>query len=153
LEYSDPLREEVTSNLSFCFEFDSENRFFRTRFHGQVTDDSLRHCHQVWETVASREDATALRAAIADFSAATSFHVTTDAIRELAALQPADPVVSRLRMIVAPNSFIFFLAWLFQLLGRRARPSVCVVLTLSEAFALLGVTASHFELFEPKSPI
>jgi CheY-like chemotaxis protein len=153
LEDRDPLPEGVKSNLSFCFEFDSENRIFQTRFHGQVTNESVRHCYQVWETVASRADANALQAAIADFSDATSFHVTRDTIRELAALQPADPIVSRTRVIVAPNTAIFVLARMFQMLGKGTRPNVRVVRKRSQALALLGVTTARFEPFKPKFPI
>jgi DNA-binding response OmpR family regulator len=153
LEDRDPLPEGVRSNLSFCFEFDTENRIFRTRFHGQVTDESVRHCYQVWETVASRADANALRGAIADFSDATSFHVTRDTIRELAALQPADPIFSRIRVIVAPNTAVFVLAQMFQMLGKGTRPNVRVVRNRPQAFALLGVTRPHFEPFKPKFPI
>ena len=153
LEDRDPLPAGAKSNPPFCFEFDSENRIFRARFHGQVTDESVRHCYQVWETVACRADADALRAAIADFSDATSFHVTRDTIRELAALQPADPMVSRPRVIVAPNTGIFVLARMFQMLGKGTRPNVHVVRQRPQAFALLGVTTPRFEPFEPKFPI
>lgn len=153
LEDRDPLPKGGKSNRSFCFEFDFGNRIFRTRFHGQVTDESVRYCYQVWETVASRADANDLRAAIADFSDATAFNVTRDAIRELAALQPADPMVSRPRIIVAPNTAIFVLARMFQMLVKGTRPNVHVVRNRRQAFALLGVTTPRFDPYEPKFPI
>ena len=147
------LREKAEGDCSFCFEFDAENKLFRTRFLGRVTDDSVTHCYRVWETIASRADANALRAAIADFSDAASFEVTMDAIRDLAALQPADPVAARPRVIVARDTTIFVLARMFQKLVGKARPNVYVVRTRPQALALLGVTAARFEPFEPTSPI
>ena len=80
--------------------------------------------HHVASRVAGAND---FRASILDFSRATSFHVTRDAIRELAALPPADPAVSRPRVIVAPNILIYGLARMFQAIGETnpAQSSRC----------------------------
>ena len=150
LEDRDPSREGVKSNIPFHFEFDPENKILRASFHGQVTDDSIKHFYQ---TVSSRVAANDFRASIVDFSDAISFHVTRDAIRDLAALPPADPVVSRLRVIVAPNTLIYSLARIFQVIGKGTRPNLHVVRKLSQAFGLLGVAVPRFQPFKPRFPI
>ena len=150
LENRHPSQDGAQSDLSFHFEFDSENKIFRAKFHGHVTDESIKHFYQ---TVASRVAANDFRASILDFSGTASFHVTKDAVLDLAALAPADPTVSRPRVIVAPNTLIFVLARLFQMTGKATRPNLHVVRKLSQAFDLLGVTAPRFEPFEPRFPI
>ena len=76
-----------------------------------------------------------------------------DAIRELAALAPADPLVSRPRVIVAPNTLIYSFARMFQIFGKITRPNLHVVRNLAQALALLGVATPHFEPFDPGVPI
>jgi DNA-binding NarL/FixJ family response regulator len=150
LQPRDASPEGAKSASSFHFEFDSENKIFQAKFHGRVTDESIRHFYQ---TVASRVALNDFRASIVDFSGAASFHVTRDAIRELAALAPADPQTSRPRVIVAPNALTFVLARLFQMTGQATRPNLHVVRKFSQALALLGVATPRFEPFEPRFPI
>jgi hypothetical protein len=140
----------VNSNISFDFEFDPENKIFHAKFHGPVTDESIKY---FYDTIVSRVSANDFRASIADFSEATSFHVTLNMIRELAALTPADPEVSRPRLIVAPTNLIFGLARMFQIIGQATRPNLHVVRKLSEAFAFLGVDTPRFQPFTPRFPI
>jgi hypothetical protein len=150
LEDRDPLWEGVKSDISFHFEFDPENKISQVKFHGRVTDESIKYFYQI---VASRVAANDFRASIVDFSGAASFHVTRNAVRELGALPPADPVVSRPRVIVAPNALIYGLARLFRMIGIATRPNLHVVRTLPQAFALLVVTTPRFQLFEPRRPL
>jgi hypothetical protein len=79
--------------------------------------------------------------------------MTRDAIHELAALPPADPIASRPRIIVAPSASVFILARMFQIAGRATRPGVHVVRKAPQALALLGVTIPHFKTFEPRFSI
>jgi hypothetical protein len=131
----------VDSNVSFHFEFDPENKIFHAKFHGPVTDESIKY---FYHTVASRVAANDFQGSIVDFSEATSFHVTLHTIRELAALPPVDPELSRPRVVVAPNSLIFGLARMFQILGQETRPNLHVVRKLSQAFTFLGVAPPRF---------
>jgi DNA-binding response OmpR family regulator len=132
----DPSREAVKSNIYFHFEFDPANKIFHAKFHGPVTDESIK---DFYRTAASMVADTDFRGSIADFSGITSVHVTRDAIRELAALPPADPMVSRPRVIVTPNALLFGLARMFQVCGKATRPNLHVVRNLPQAFALLRV--------------
>ena len=95
--------------------------------------------------------ATEFRGSIADFSGVTRVHATPNTIREIAALPPADPVVSRPRVVVAPNSALLALARLFQFLGKATRPNLHVVRNLNQAFSVLGVTAPRFEPILPST--
>lgn len=140
----------MNGNISFDFEFDPENKIFHAKFHGPVTDESIKY---FYDTIASRVSANDFRASIADFSEATAFHVTLNTIRELAALRPADPELSRPRVIVAPTNLIFGLARMFQIIGQATRPNLHVVRKLPEAFAFLGVAAPRFQPFTPRFPI
>lgn len=140
----------MNSNISFHLEFDPENKIFHAKFHGPVTDESIKH---FYNTIAARVSANDFRASIADFSEATSFHVTLNTIRELAALTPADPEGSRPRVIVAPTNLVFGLARMFQIIGQATRPNLHVVRKLSDAFAFLGIDTPRFQPFTPKFPI
>lgn len=51
-------------------------------------------------------------------------------------------------MIVAPNTHVFDLARMFQILAERTRPALSVVHTLDEAFAELDVQSPHFEALD-----
>jgi DNA-binding NarL/FixJ family response regulator len=150
LEDRDASPERVKTDISFHFEFDSENKIFQAKFHGRITDETIINFYQ---TVALRVAVNDFRASIVDFSGATSFHVTRHAIGALAALQPADSTISRPRVIVAPNALIYSLARMFQVLGKVTRPNLHIVRKLPQAFALLGVAAPRFQPFEPRFPI
>jgi hypothetical protein len=140
----------VNGNMPFDFEFDPENKIFHAKFHGPVTDESIKY---FYDTITSRVSANDFRASIADFSEATSFHVTLNTIRELAALPPVDPELSRPRVIVAPTNLIYGLARMFQIIGQATRPNLHVVRKLSDAFAFLGVDTPRFQPFTPRLPI
>lgn len=140
---ADRVRERVRSNIHFHFEFDAENKIFQAQFHGPLTAESIKNYYQA-ASAASLVADTDFRGTIADFSGATSFDVTPHAIRELAMLAPADPVVSRPRVIVAPSAVIFALARIFQVIGKATRPNLRVVRSRTQALALLGVTSPRF---------
>jgi CheY-like chemotaxis protein len=138
------VRERVRNNVDLHFEFDPENKIFLAKFHGSVTSESIKSCYRV-AAVALLVADDDFRGSIADFSDAAGFDVTPLAIRELAALSPADPVVSRPRVIVAPSALVFALARLFQAIGKATRPNLHVVRNLPQAFALLEVTTPRFQ--------
>lgn len=133
--------EEWKRNMHFHFEYDAENKILLGKFSGAVNDESIRNFYQIASSLIGAAD---FRAAIADFSDATSFHVTRHTVRELAELPPVDPIVSRPRVIVAPNVVVFVLARLFQLTGKATRPNLHVVWHLNDALKLLQVDQPHF---------
>jgi hypothetical protein len=80
---------------------------------------------------------------ILDFSGVTDFEVSGDAIRRVAAAPPALPA-GYIRVLVIPQTFIYGLARMFQILGEKTRPELQVVRTLKEAYRLLGVEFPDF---------
>jgi len=140
------LRQGAKSNIHFQFEFDRQSKILHGKFNGQLTSASIRdYCL----TAASLWDATDFRGSAIDLSGVTSIDVTPDAIRELAAASPTDPVVSRPRVIVASNSQAFAVARMFQMTGRPTRPNLHVVENSREVFPLLGVTITRFQPLGP----
>lgn len=143
IDLADRVRRQLVSRNAFHFEFDPENEIFLAKFHGAVTSESIKDFYRA--AAAAALLAKEFRGSIADFSEATLVRATPHAVRELAALPPADPVVSRPRVIVAPNALMFALARMFRLIGRATRPSLHVVRNLSQAFALFEVSLPCFE--------
>lgn len=149
LDLADRVRNEINSHAHFRFELDPENKIFQAKFHGPVTCESIKDFYRA--SAAAALLATEFRGSIADFSGVTRVHATPNTIREIAALPPADPVVSRPRVVVAPNSALLALARLFQFLGKATRPNLHVVRNLNQAFSVLGVTAPRFEPILPSA--
>jgi hypothetical protein len=135
------IRAKAKDNPHFHFEYDATNKIVRGKFHGDVTPEALKDFYQ---TASALVHAREFRAAIADFSDVASLGITLDMIRELAALPPVDPNISRPRFIVAPGVLVFGLARLFQWFGKEKRPNLQVVRNLDQALALLGIAEPHF---------
>ena len=148
-DLADRVRTEISSHAHFHFAFDPANKIFQAKFHGPITSETIKDFYR--SATAAAMLAVEFRGSIADFSGATRIHATPNTIREVAALPPADPVSSRVRVIVAPNSAIFALARLFQFLGKATRPNLHVVRNLNQALAMLGVTAPRFEPILPEA--
>jgi DNA-binding NarL/FixJ family response regulator len=146
----EPSREGVNKKPSFDLDFEPESKVFHLRFHGSITNESIKDFYQ---TAASRVSGYDFRASIVDFSDVKSLKVTMNVIRELAASPPIDPEISHPRVVVAPNILIYGLALIFQVIGKGSRPKLHVVRQLPQAFALLGLDRPHFQPFEPRIPI
>ncbi len=124
------------------FEFESANRILRCRLDGPVSDDSFRECYRVLGKYAAF---TSPSGGILDMSAVTSFAVSPETVRELAALRPAFPDMNAPRVVVAPSTQVFGLARLFELAGQDTRPNLHIVRTLREAYAILGIQAPNWQ--------
>lgn len=131
--------------MPYHFDFDPTNQIARVRFTGQIKDDELKECYgKMAEFVALTDP----RGSITDFSEATAFGVSRETIVELAKLPPALPDPQRVRVIVAPSPLIFGLSRMFEMEGERTRPSLHVVTTEQEAWAILGVWNPQFEPYK-----
>jgi len=144
------LRGLINSQIHLRLEYDPKSKILRGKFQGPVTDQSIVNSYRLGSLLVRDID---IRGSIADFSAVTSVDVNLNSIHELAALPSVDPVVSRPRVIVAPSGPIFYLAELFQRLGKRTRPNLHVVRSSYEALALLGVVEPRFQPIEGQLPI
>lgn len=80
---------------------------------------------------------------ILDFSHVTEFEVSSDAIRQVAAAAPVFPP-GHMRIMVIPQTFIYGLARMFQILTESTRPELHVVRTMEEAYSLLDVESPDF---------
>jgi hypothetical protein len=133
--------------VPFQFDFNSEHHILRARFEGRVLESELREYYRQGRSVVAQTDP---RAAITDFSDASSLDVSAQAIRSMAYAEPvlAAPIV---RFIVAPTPHMFGLARMFQIQGEQTRPNLHVFSTLQEVYDFLGVRDVHFDSVVPHS--
>jgi hypothetical protein len=129
------------------FEFDSANRILRCRLEGAVTDESLSECYR---DIGKYAALTAPSTGILDLSAVASFEVSPETIRKLAGLPPAIPDPRNPRVIIAQSPQVFGMARMFEIHGEGTRPSLHVVRTKEEAFAILGIQEPQFERVQPE---
>jgi len=132
--------------MPFRFEFDSKNKILRTNFDGRVTDEDFEQFYRVAgpKIMASLE----FRGAITDFTNVTSMEMTPELARALAWSAPLDQEASRPRIIVAPAASAYGLARIFSSHGEDTRPSLHVVRSLEQAYAILGITNAEFKPIE-----
>jgi len=127
--------------MAYYFEFDFRNGILRCRLEGDVTDESLKECHEVACRFAALTNPAV---GIIDFSHVDSLNVSSQAVRDLAHTTPGMPG-PRPRFIVVPSTHMYGLARMFQQYGSEARPEVHVVRSADEAYTFLGVREPHFE--------
>jgi hypothetical protein len=125
------------------FEFDQANKILLLHLEGQLRDESVaescRAIRKYWAT-------TGARMGIVNFSPVTEFALSGNLMTQLAQQEPCMPDgTSCPRVIVAPETRVFGLARMFQILAENTRPTLSVVHTLDEAFEELGVQSPHFE--------
>ena len=131
--------------MGLRFEFDAKNKILLVIFDERVTDASLTEAYQEMRKYSIASDA---RAGIVDFTFVSEFAASSNVVRGLARLDPALPDANhRPRCIVAPATHLFGIARMFQIAGESTRPSLTVVRSIAEAFAVLGVREPHFEPF------
>ncbi|SRR6266852_3589574 len=128
--------------MSYRFEFDSENRLLRGKFEGLVTDQIITEFYANAGEYVAR---TLPRAAIIDFSAVTSLVVASSTMFILARSTPVLEDDKTIRVIIAPGQQAFGISRIFQILGESTRPSLRLVRSQEEAFAMLGIQDPRFE--------
>ena len=129
--------------MALRFEFDQANKILLLHLEGQLHDESVeesyRSIRKYWTT-------TGARMGIGDFSPVTEFDLSGDLITQLAQQEPCMPDgTSCPRVLVAPETHVYGLARMFQILAENTRPALSIVHTLDEAFKELGVRSPHFE--------
>lgn len=126
--------------MNVVADFDAKNNILRATLEGPMTGALLLDLYA--QAVKYMESHPPCRG-ILDFSRVTDFEVSSDAIRQVAAFPPAFPG-GYMRVLVIPQTFIFGLARMFQILGEKNRPELQVVRTMDEAYHLLGVERPEF---------
>jgi hypothetical protein len=122
--------------MAFVFDFDPTHQILRSTFSGKVSDEELLNHQRVGLLLVSSLDP---RFAIIDLSAADPLEVTADGMRALAKLPPPMPKRDRPRVVIAPSDHTFGMARIFEVEGETTRPSLHVVRSVREAWAILGV--------------
>ena len=128
--------------MSYWFSFDSKNGILRGQIEGKVADQELKAFYEAARELAG---STSPRAAIADFTAVTSFNFGRETLLELAKFDPVLPDPNLPRVILVPSTQGFGLVRVFQGEIENTRPNVHVVYTLAEACAILGVDRLEFK--------
>ncbi len=128
--------------MSYTFDFDSTNRILRCRFEGDVTDEEFAEYLQI---VGQYVSLTGPRGGVTDLSAVTSIQTTFEAVRRLANVQPAVPLLGRPRVVVAASDHVYGIARMFEIESENMRPNLHVVRTWDEAGAILGVQKFQFK--------
>jgi hypothetical protein len=120
---------------------DKSQAIARIRFEGDLTDELL---FQGYARVRQWFARDRYYSNLTDFSAVSSFQVSTNAVARLAADAPLVPD-GFLRIVVAPQDQAFGMARMFESLGSATRDTVHVVRTCAEAYRLFGVASLNFD--------
>jgi hypothetical protein len=133
--------------MPYYLEIDEAHRILRCQFEGFVSADALRD----FIHAASRfVEENALEIGIIDLSDVSTFDISPQTIRELAALPPVIKDRESPRFIIAPSPLLYGLARMFELLGQETRPNLHVVRTAKEVWVILGMEEPKFtRLTEP----
>ncbi|MGB8011364.1 MAG: hypothetical protein WCF68_07110 [Terriglobales bacterium] len=128
-------------SLTIVVDFDAKNNILRGTLAGSMTGAALLDFYTAaGKYIASHQPCRG----ILDFSQVTDFEVSSDAIRQVAAAAPVFPS-GNMRIMVIPQTFIFGLARMFQILTEKTRPELQVVRTMEEAYRLLQVESPEFQ--------
>jgi hypothetical protein len=109
--------------MPYQVDFDTNNRILRARFLGRVTDDELGDVYPFGQEHVARFDPLS---GITDFS------------------KPIMPDPSRPVIFIAPTPDLFGMGRMFELQEADTRPSLRVVRTADEAYAILNVLDPQF---------
>jgi hypothetical protein len=135
------------NTVAFVYDFDPIYQILRSTFSGHVSDETLLDHQRVGALLVASLDP---RFAIIDLSASDPFAVTVAGVRALAKLPPPMPKRDRPRVVIAPSDHMFGMARIFEIEGETTRPSLHVVRSVRDAWAILGVEMKEAK-FEPIS--
>lgn len=133
--------------MAYGFELDATHRVLLFRFTGDVSEQRI---GRFYNEAGAQIERIHPRAAIFDFTAVTSFDVSSASVRSLAAASPLIPDVACPRVVVAPATHIFGMSRMFQILGGSSRPSFTVVHSMAEALAVIGFDTPDFKPLAPE---
>jgi hypothetical protein len=129
--------------MALRFEFDQANKILLLHLEGQLLNESVAESYRAIRKYWTKTGACM---GIVNFSSVTEFALSGDLIIQLAQQEPCMPDgTSRARVIVAPETHVYGLARMYQILAENTRPALSIVHTLGEAFEVLGVQSPHFE--------
>lgn len=127
--------ERIIKIMPLTVEINQTTRTVYSKFTGAINESEL---HAVVAHLAQRPDFDPAFSHIIDFSGVTLANVSTGFIRVLAQEKPLFHRNAK-QVVVAPQSHIFALARMAQILRERLLPNIQVVRSLHEAYAILGM--------------
>lgn len=133
--------------MAYVFELDAIHRVLLFRFSGDVSEQRI---GQFYDEAGAQIERIHPQAAIFDFTAVTSFNVSSASVRSLAEASPLIPDVACPRVVVAPAQHIFAMSRMFQIRGESSRPSFTVVHSMGEALAVIGLDSADFRPITPE---
>jgi hypothetical protein len=128
--------------MSYRFDYDPRSGLLQGCLEGRVTSEDLLDYYRLATKCARIKRP---RSGITDMSGITSFEVSPQTVREIAAKTPVIPDTDLLRVIVAPAPDVFGMARMFESQGEATRPNLHVVRSYKEALVIVGVQDPQFE--------
>ena len=126
--------------MEYVIDLDPMREVLRVTVTGIVTDQASREAYASLSHFAATGGPYAL---ILDLSGVTGNELSTETIRDLAKQPPAVPG-GRLRVIVAPRPEDYGVVRMFELLRDGMGGQLHPVLSVDEAYAMLGVSPDNF---------
>ena len=127
--------------MGFVMDFDAKNNILRGTLEGPLTGAILLDCYEAaTRYTASHPPCRGLW----DFSkVGADADISIDIIRQVVGRSPIIPA-GYMRVVVAPQDFLFGMMRMLQILSEEARPELHVVRTLDEAYRLLRIESPEF---------
>jgi hypothetical protein len=126
--------------MKYVIDLDPTHQVLRITVTGTVTDQASREMYASLSHFAATGGPYAL---ILDLSGVTGSQLSTETIRDVAKKPPAVPV-GRPRIVVAPRPEDYGLFRMFELLRDGMGGQLHTVLSVDEAYAMLGVSPEDF---------
>ena len=127
--------------MGFVMDFDAKNNILRGTLEGPLTGAILLDSYEAaTRYTASHPPCRGLW----DFSKVTAnAEISSNIIRQVVGKSPIIPS-GYMRVVVAPQDFLFGMMRMLQILSEEARPELHVVRTLDEAYRLLRIESPEF---------
>ena len=127
--------------MGFVMDFDAKNNILRGTLEGPLTGAILLDSYEAaTRYTASHPPCRGLW----DFSKVTAnAEISSNIIRQVVGKSPIIPA-GYMRVVVAPQDFLFGMMRMLQILSEEARPELHVVRTLDEAYRLLRIESPEF---------
>ena len=127
--------------MGFVMDFDAKNNILRGTLEGPLTGAILLDSYDAaTRYTASHPPCRGLW----DFSKVTAnADISSAIIRQVVGKSPIIPA-GYMRVVVAPQDFLFGMMRMLQILSEEARPELHVVRTLDEAYRLLRIESPEF---------
>jgi hypothetical protein len=126
--------------MGYVIDLDPVHQVLRVTVTGTVTDPASQEMYASISHFAATGGPYAL---ILDMSGVTSNQLSTETLRDLAKQPPAVPL-GRLRVAVAPRPEDYGVVRMFELLRDGMGGLLHAVLSVDEAYAMLGVSPENF---------